>query len=385
MLGRPVPFDVTVYDKNYARKGPLGSPVSLSGEAVFNGAGSLEFTVPADHPRILDLIEPGARVTVGYRPTDDAEAFPLISGRVSEESGTGTLSPTKTFAVTDDWTVLSDEVQCWPNPTGTIGQQGDEDAYFTVRGPAETVLKDILSPNVTRQGTALTIPASQGRGSTITGQMRFHTVEERLFPALEDAGLGVRVLQVGDERVLDVFEPATFPRVLTQESGVVASGEYSVSAPLVTRVLIAAGGEGTARVVRQKVLSALEAEHGVVLPAFRDARDVNNDEGNLEDELEERMNETLAEGAPKASLKCELAETGWFRFGVSFNVGDRVSVQLAGAPVITDVVRAVAFEWSPDAGVKVTPRVGEWSDTADAVLIDRVASLSRAISNLEKR
>lgn len=385
MTGGFLPFDITVYDKDYNRKGPLGAPMNLTGEAVFNAAGSLEFTVPADHPRILDLIEPGARVVVKYKPTSDHEPIDLISGRVSSEAGTGTLAPTKTFTVTDDWTVLSDEVQCWPNPTGTINQQGDEDAYFTRRGPAETVLKQILAPNVTRQGTELTIPATAGLGSTITGQMRFHTVAERLFPAVEDAGLGVRVIQQDDTRVLDVFEPATFPRVLTQESGVVAAGEYSVTAPTVTRVLIAAGGEGTARVVREKILSDLEDEHGVVLPAFRDARDVNNDEGNLEAELVERMDETLEEGAPKASLKCELAETGWFRFGVSFNVGDRVSVQLAGAPVITDVVRAVAFEWSPGDGVKVTPRVGEWSDVADAALIGRVASLSRAVSNLEKR
>jgi hypothetical protein len=380
-----LPFDVTVFDKAYARKGPLGAPLSLSGEVVANAAGSLEFLVASDHPRVPDLTASGARVVCDYRPTPDSSMF-LISGRVEEVAGGGPAhSPWRRFAVVDDFTVLTDEVQCWPNPTGTIAQQGDDEAYFTRTGPAETVLKQILAPNVTRDGHVLTIPATAGLGSTITASVRFHTPYERLWPAVEQAGLLVRVRQSGAGRVLDVTVPEEYPRVLTQESGVVATGEYSVSAPTVTRVTILAGGEGTARVVRRKIDTALEAAHGVRLSTSRDARDVESSDPDLETILTARMDEALAEGAPRASLKCELVESDAFRFGVTFGLGDRVSVRLADAPVVTDTVRSVAFDWSPGGGVKITPRVGEWADLSDAPLVKQVTALTRAVSNIEKR
>lgn len=380
-----LPFELTVFDKNYVRRGPLGAPKSLSGEVVFNAPGSLEFALSSDHPRVSALSERGARVVCRYRPTGAIDRL-LISGRVHEVAGSGPRrAAVRTFTVADDWTVLSDEIQCWPNPTGTINQQGDEDAYFTRTGPAETVLKQILAPNVTRQGTALTIPATSGRGLTITGMVRFHPITERLWPAFEQAGLGVRVVQVGGQRVLDVYEPVTYSRVLTQDSGIVVDGSWSISAPTVTRVTILAGGEGTARVVRQKVDAALEAEWGVILPAVRDARDIPADDPNLEALLTARMDETLEEGAPKASLKCELTETEQFRFGAAFDVGDRVSIRLSDAPVITDYVRSVGFSWTPESGVEITPHVGEWSDLADAPLIAQVSALTRAVGNLERR
>lgn len=379
-----LPFEVTVFDKGYVRKGPLGAPLSLSGEVVHNGVGELEFTVPSDHPRLGDLTASGARVVVNYRPEGRAPQF-LISGAVEDKGGGGSRhQPWRRFSIVDDWSVLTDELQCWPNPTGTHLQQGADGAYFTRTGPAETVLKQILAPNVTRQGTVLTIPATAGLGSTITASVRFHTPAERLFPAIEQAGLGVRVRQSGSTRVLDVYVPTTYSRALTQESGIVVSGEYSVSRPTITRVTVLAGGEGTARVVREKIDTAREAEWGVRLAATRDARDIPADDSALESKLTARMNETLAEGASKASLKCELTETDAFRYGVTFGLGDRLPIRLAGAPTITDYVRSVAFSWDKD-GVKVTPRVGDWSDVADSKIIKHVTALTRDVSDLKKR
>lgn len=379
-----LPFLVTVYDKAYVNQGPLGAPLSLSGEVVHNGVGSLEFTLPADHSRIPALTASGARVVVNYRPPGRAEQF-LISGAVVDVGGGGpSKQPWRKFAVVDDWSVLTDELQCWPNPTGTIAQQGDDAAYFTRTGPAETVLKQVVAPNATRQGSVLTVPATAGLGATITASVRFHTVAERLFPAVEQAGLGVRVRQSGASRLLEVYVPTTRTRVLTQESGIVVSGEYSVSRPTITRVVALAGGEGTARVVRQKIATSLETEWGVRLAATRDARDVAADDPNLEALLTARMDETLAEGAPKASLKCELTETESFRYGVAFGLGDRLPIRLANGPVITDYVRSVPFSWTKEDGVRITPRVGDWSDVADTQLINHVTALSRAVSDLRK-
>lgn len=389
MSGR---FGLDVYDKGYVRKGPVGSPIRLEGELVDNGVDSFEFDIPTDNPRAGDLTTPGARVVLHYKPEGEPWV-PLTSGRVDGRRGFGPKSsPKRTIRVIGDWAVLSDEVQCWPNPTGSPSQQGDNEAYHTVKGPAETVLKSILAPNVARQGTVLTIPASAGLGSTITGSVRFHTVADRLMPLIDEAGLSVRVIQDGSSRRLDVFEPTVRPQVLTQDSGVVVAGEYEVSAPTVTRVILAAGGEGTARIVRQKVDAALEAEYGIVLAAFVDARDIQQDmdadpSGTAyEAELEERMAEKLAEGAPKASLKAELAETNWFRFKKAYDIGTRVRMRLAGeTEPIEDRIRRITFSATVDDGVKFSPIVGEWSDTAEEDLIKRVVALTRAVGDLERR
>jgi len=65
-------------------------------------------------------------------------------------------------------------------------------------------------------------------------------------------------------------------------------------------------------------------------------------------------------------------------------VGDVVTVQLAGAPPITDRVRSVEFSWTPDDGARITPRVGEWSDTSETAVVQRVVALTRAVSDLQK-
>ena len=376
-----LPFRLWVYDKDYTSRGVIGAPLELSGEDCFNAPGSAEFTLPSDHPRAPDLNEPGSRVVIDYRTPDGW--LTLLSGRVEEVGGGGgSMSSWRSYRVIDDFAVLTDEVQCWPKPDAAITAQSD--AYHTVTGAAETVLKQILAPNVARQGTELTIPTSNDLGPTVTCSVRFHTVAERVLPYLDAAGLGVRVRQVADERVLQVWEPSTVPFTLTEASGVVVDGEYSVQAPTVTRVAVGAGGEGAARVFRMFADLALEAEWGITLPAFRDARDVAADDSNLETALEERAAETLTEGAPKASLRCELVETDHFRLGVAYNVGDVVTVQLAGAPPITDRVRSVEFSWTPDDGARITPRVGEWSDTSETAVVQRVVALTRAVSDLQK-
>lgn len=379
----PPPFEVQVFDQDYAPKGPLGSPTALSGVAVFNDVGSASFTIPVDHPRFAALNARSARVRIDYTPSDGSPEF-LLSGRVEEVAGgTSAEGQWRTYTVVDDFSVMSDEILCWPVPDAAITAQSD--AYHVVTGPAETMLKSILAPNVTRDGIHLTIPTTAGLGATRTGSVRFHTPLERLVPLVTSAGIGVRVEQVDDERVLQVWAPATVARVLTQESNVVLKGDFAVKAPTVTRVVAGAGGEGEDRVFRSYEDATRETQWGLVLPVFLDARDVPADDPDLDDNLSERAAERLAEGAPVASVSCELVESEGFRFGSAFHLGDVVSIQLAGdAPVITDRVREVAFEWTVADGARITPRVGEWQDDPTAAVVKRVTALTRAVGNLQR-
>lgn len=380
-----LPFRLTVFDKAFVRRGTIGAVESLSVAVRRNAAGDAVFVLPADHRRVPDLLADGARCTVHYRWSPSSDELYLLSGRVVERTGAGsTVAATRTFQVIDDFSLFG-EVLGWPVPDGSLTGQNVE--YHRVRGPAETVVKTIAGANFSRLGLPVTVPASSGRGATIDVSIRFHPLLERLFPAADQAGVVVQLRQEGAGLLLDVREPATYPRTLTEESGVVEDGEFTLKAPTATRVVIGAHGEGTARYFYRKIDSALEAAWGAagkpfVVERFVDARDVEND-GNRTQRLEARADEALAEGAPKATLKARLAETDAFRFGKTFDVGDEVAVQLAGAPVLTDVVREVQLEWSQGSGMTVTPLVGEWSDSTLDVALQYVGRALRGVRNLE--
>lgn len=388
-----LPFKITVYNKAYVRKGVIGDPISFDCTVRYNAPSDCSFTIDATNARLSDLIAPGARVVITYRYSPSSEEMFLISGMIQENAGEGDFTSfNRSFHVVDDWTVLNTIIG-WPNPTnstdnavttGTITHQGDEGAYFTKTGAAETVLKQIVAPNATRQGINLTIPTTLGRGSTITASVRMHPITDRLFPAVDVAGIGVRVKQIDDERILDVFVPSTYPRVLTQDSEVIAQGQYQITAPTITRVVLGAGGEAEARYFYVKRDAARETAWGVVLEAFRDARDVEITDPALTTILGQRADETLTEGAPRASMSLQLVESDVFRFGRTFNLGDQISVRMTDGPIVTDRVREVHLTQDEGSALEVTPIVGNWEDSEDAKLFRLVSNVQKNLRDLQR-
>jgi hypothetical protein len=491
------PYTVTVWSKEYTRRGRLAGLLDVQGAIRVGAPGEATFTVSASNIRVPDLGLEGARAVIEYRYSPTSASKVLISGSIEEVQGTG-AGPTarRTYRVSDDWNLFND-VLGWPNPTGAITAQGADTAYFRRSGPAETVLKQIVSPNLTRLGIPVTVPATQGRGSSVTAQIRMHTLAEILFPLVTTTGkLGVRIVQVGAERVLDVWVPTTYPRVLTQESGVIQEGEFQKSPPTVTRVVIGAGGEGVKREFRLYVATGLEALYGspgkpYVRERFVDARDAASEVTSAEEQkaetgrtlatatterrlagyrydaavrhrnaaavvldqakdyladhaglqraidrrdqaqtvyndavadvaekltartdaqtaldeattaaatatqavvtaraayeidLQTRAAEALAEGEPRAGLSVKLSETENFRYGKTFELGDRVSLRLAGSPVLTDYVREVQFRWD-DSGSHITPIVGDWEESTMSVILAAVSRTIRDVSDLQR-
>lgn len=371
-----LPLTIAVYDRDLQPMDWVGAPLSVDLVLRHNAAGSLTFELDADDEQVEALNTPGARVVVQYSPDPDDPASPRrrLSGRVHELEGTTTGAQTRAFTVVDDWQVFA-RLLGWPNPAGPITAQGDEEAYWRSSGPAETVLKEAVSVNAHRSVPAVTVVPSLGRGDPIAASLRFHPLADRLFPAVDQAGVGVSVLQGDGALVVDCYTPATYPATLTEESGIVAAGSYTITAPVATRAVVLGGGEGTARIARLVVDAAAEAEWGFTAEVVVDARDTTDTAL-----LDQRGAEALAEGAATASVTATLSETEEWRFGATFDLGDLVPIQLNGAPVITDVVREVAITWTPGDGLVVTPRVGDIETTATAVIgraIRKIAAAQR--------
>ena len=383
-LESPPELTITAWDKDYERRGPVVGFNSASVTFVDNGPGEAVFEVDADHLRVPDLTAPGARAVVHYAPADA-----WLSGTVEEVTGEGLGDvAVRTFRVRDDWAEIFQSVTGWIIPGNGIRNQGDDEtSYYRLSGPAETVVKTAVSANADRLGLELTVPATQGRGSNIEVSLRMHPLADRLYPAVDQAGIGVRVVQKNTPtRTLEVYEPVTRGTVLTEASEVVVQGSYQIQPPTVTRVVVGCGGEAAARDFFLFVDSAAEAQWGVVRESFVDARDLGRDEYPSDAELEAaaqpRAEEALLEGAAKTGLSVELAETEYFRFGSAFDVGDRISVQLNGAPVLTDRVREVTVSWTPDEGLLVVPIIGDWQDSTDDQVYKIVSAAARGVRNL---
>lgn len=394
-----IPLRLEVWTKSYVRKGVIGRPTKVTGSIMHNAPGTIDFTVDADHPRIADLTAAGARAVLTYRYTAGDTPTTLMSGTIGEVSGSGPAkSATRTFRIRDDWNILND-ILGLANPTGTMAQQGADTAFFTATGAAETVLKNVVAPNAAHQGVTVTIPATSGRGSSCTVTLRMHPLADRLFPAIDQAGIGVRVVQQGTSRVLDVYVPTVRARVLTEQSGAIVDGDFQLTPPTVTRVIVGAGDQGTARVFQEYAsngaggtilnpsagLAGVESSLGWSRSAFVDAQDVAITDPAMSTLLQQKALVALTDGAAKVSLRVVLAETPGFRFGKTYQLGDRVSVQLAGSPVLTDLIREIQFDYTADSGLVITPIVGDWSDSTSDVLYRQVAQIARAVRDAQRR
>lgn len=371
---------LTAYDRSMARRGPIRAPEEVSFIPRWNAPSECSFVLPAGHRRLDDLRTPGARVVVEYLPDGQTPDPGLTrSGVVIETSGSSGLAGRFEFTVHDDLAEILNLLG-WPNPTGTISQQGDDSAYWTRTGPAETIVLQAIAANATRLAVPLTVPASQGRGGTATVALRMHPLADKLPPILEAAGLGLVVVQQAGQRLVRVDAQRVYTREpFSEASGVVQAGSWSVTAPTVTRVVVGAGGEGKLRLFRLYVNTALEVSWRP-REVFVDARDIDTDlvaNPDRDLQMQERADKELAAGAGKSSVAASLAETTRFRFGKTFTLGDRVPIQLQGSPVITDLVREATITWSAHAGLTVEPKVGLWQDSPEAGLHDLVGRMAR--------
>ena len=361
-MATEIPYELLVYDKAFGFRGWVGRPLSVEVTPRHNLMRTASFTLDADHGRVQDLIAPGARVMV-YR-----HGVYEMSGSVRLSTGTFEVASTLTFNVQGDFRVLHNWL-AWPKPGAALTGQDVE--YRTITGPAETVVKTVARENALRLGYPLTCAPDQGRGASGTYTFRFHPMYDRLFPRIDQAGIGVDVKQDGAGLVLDCYTPRLYPHELSPEAGTILGGTYTLAAPTATRVVVGGQGEGVARDFKGFKDDTREADWGDVIEVMQDARD-----SSVGDVYAARAAETLAEGAPLAGLSLELSETPNFRYdGVNLRVGDRVPARIGGQ-LFTDTLREAKLTWG-SGGDNAVPIVGERVDDPTVALARQFRALKR--------
>ena len=354
-------YEILVY-VGWEFRGWVGRALDVKPTIRHNVKSTATFRIDSDHIRAADLMTAGARVVI-YRRGEFQ-----MSGPVRRSVGQFAMDSSLTFTVEDDFRILNNWL-AWPKPWAAVTAQDIE--YRTITGPAETVVKTIMMENALRLGYPLTAAPDQGRGEIGTYTFRFHPAYDRLFPAVDQAGIGVTVKHSGNGLVLDCYEPRNYPHLLSPESGTVIGGSYSLAAPTATRVVVGGNGEGVARDFRTYQDSGREVDWTDVIEVMKDARDSGS--GDI---YAHRADEALAEGAPLAGLSLELTETEHFRYGgKGLRVGDLVTALINGQPY-ADTLREVQLSFDKD-GDNATPVIGERNDDPDAQLAKSIRALKR--------
>ena len=367
------PFTIAVYDKSFAFKAFIGDPISLVATPRFNQTGTATIVVETEHHAVPFLLADGARVVLSLRGQF------LMSGKVNLRQAEGpTIQSTLTFYVKDDFRLLH-QIIGYPVPGAALTAQTSE--YGVYIGNAETIVKNIVMANmITRLGMAVTCATNSNRGTTVPDgvSLRFHPLYERLFPAIEKAGIGVTFKQVGTGIVCDVFVPPVFPRTLTEASGVVDSWSWASEDPIATHVVAGGTGDGVARVFTDVRDTALEVAHNDIFELFRDARDADTLAI-----LASRAQESLDESAPKSGFAVSLSETEHYQYGTDgLVVGAQVTIDL-GFVTRTDVLREVTLSYTRDEGYVATPVIGDIQDSPDRTIAKFLARLKKGITDLK--
>lgn len=368
-----MPLVVTVWSGDIGtRHGWIGDPLMVRVTERYNDVSTGEVEVAADHHLVPILATPGTRLTVDH--VTPAGTRRILSGPIRGIRGDGPASTgSMILGVEGDWRLLT-RVLGWPVPTAALNAQTV--AYYTATGPAETVAKDVITANaITRLGLPVVVATDLARGSTVKLLWRFHPLADRMFPAVEAAGLGVTVVQDDTTGTLlvDVTEPALYPRNLTEVGGVVLDWSWSLAGPTGTRVIAGDQGEAAARSFTTTVDATRESTWDDVVETFRDARDTDDATA-----LTQRRQDTLTEGAPTSGLGMTLAETSIFRIGPGgVLVGDMVPVQVGPGVVITDVIRAANYEWTARGGFAVTAQLGDRTDSPEVEQARAIRQIAR--------
>ena len=355
---------ISIYNKDRQFQRQIGAPLKcVTTPRKFPLIGSASMTLSLNDPAVPALLADGSRILI------EMNGEHLISGPV-DETQTNTEAGTVKVTVIDDSWVLT-KILGWQDPTASIYSQGAQE-YGIYIGTAGAIFRHLVQQNGINRlkipglklGSAAPIDPSLPGGAL----MRMHPLPDRLYPAVEMAGIGVRVRQSGTDLLFETYRPRVYPAVLSVKGGTLKKAVHTRRRPSASRAVIGGPGEGTFRYYRQVIDHDREAQFGFCGEVFVDARDIKNDGtpsslAQAQDLMDARGREALIEAGKVDGLSVTLAGSSVFTYGSDgIRVGDEVPVDVGDGRIITAPVREADLEWVTPDYVKVTPIIGDQED-----------------------
>lgn len=376
-----VPWQVMARTPGLVEQEHCAGYTSLSMDLRWLDVGTWQLELPIDHYALGILSQRGAGIVV--RATGAAPV--VMSGFVTEVSAgwSGSESTGVTVSGVTDDAVLAGEV-VYPSPgldiaPGVVWQWPA--AASSKSGPGETVLLSYISEQVgpaaaitRRRYPWLTIPASLGRGSTVTRSERLTSLLDVATAICTTAGLGVTVRQAGQGTlaVLVTVPQVRADAVFSAQVGNVVSLEVARRAPQVDEVIV--GGESS----RQSRVFARQVAAGAPAWKYRRARFVDSSGTSVLAEMQAAADEQLTQDGEQVSARVVGRDVPGIRYGVHYALGDRVPIGVPtagsgifGSSQVLDVVSAVRIEHAANRPSETTVTIGPLDDdsaAADAAL-----------------
>jgi len=291
-------------------------------------------------------------------------------------------------------TFVGDTVEVWdedvyPDPASVFEAQTT--AYYPLSGTVETVLLNLINVNigpgalVARRVPGLTIPASLGRGGTITGQARLDNLGRLVADICDAAGLRVRVVPNGAGLAVVVDDAPDLSATIgygTPESGgpglLGSDWEVSERRPEMTVADAAGAGEGLARLLTSRT-SAEAAVWG------RISGIVDQTSISVLAELQAAADKELAtKGATREVRTSTLVDDPEYPIS-AVPMGAVIRLDLPGQPPILERLRARTTTIGGDGQtVQVTGSIG--SANADRTETDKqLFEVKRALRKVQTR
>ncbi|MFF4952841.1 hypothetical protein [Streptomyces chattanoogensis] len=263
-------------------------------------------------------------------------------------------------------------------------------------------------------------------GKKVAGTVRYDNIGSLAEKWTKEGGIGYRFLWHPDEKKikLTTFEPQdkTDSVRFSPELGNLREYVATLTAPRVTRAIVAAQGEGKDRYIRQYPetgygpdgLTDDEREWGLVAEAFIDRRDIplktdakgkpvlnkpkdagftlppgaKNEAEALKvyrDAMKTAAEAVLKESEKNGNFQIYPIQTPQCRFGIHYFIGDKVSVDIDGE-VYEDIVREVNITVEDGGRTEtVVPKIGEQGTGEPLNLYKHISDMREKLRKMESR
>jgi len=363
-----------VTDRVGVRQAVVDTYESAEVMARANDVSTWTVTLPTDTEagRVL-VADSMARVEfVVHGPTGTVQVW--RSGPVAHLERTVDDEDTLTVSGVDDTVWLARRL-AHPEPM-TPGPPYATHAYNVNTGDVAAVLAELArinaGPNAVpaRRVPGLTVPVPTAAGPIITVSARWQNLLTLMQDTARPHGILFDVVDLTFRAYPAVNRGAIFSEGLETLAGYVVTAE----APTANKIVVAGGGQGTARIIREST-DAISIGTWGLAESFEDRRDTTDLA-----ELDKAGAEGLAAGVLPVTVVFNPIDTDAQAFGRDWLLGDIVTVKAGGLTVI-DQIREVHVTLDGD-GATVIPSVGK--PAGDLALFRSLAGLDRRVRQLER-
>jgi hypothetical protein len=407
-------YRVEVRDAALNRIGIIDTWISMDLVVRYCQQGSWQILVEAGTPQ-ADILQKGGGVAI-YQ---DGVDLPLITGQIEsfqhywtndQHTSLGSLY----FGGKCDNKLAYNKL-AFPDPTKPATQQWQaDDSGRKVSGPAGRLIWSELNQSMgpgalaNRRTAGVVIGDAVGFGKDVSDNVQWDVIGTKIESWIDTTTTGYRFLYDPNAKAinLQLFTPRDRSKDVrfSRELGNLREFTWSLTAPTVTRVIVACQGAGKNRYLYQQIDTESEAEWGVQIEQFLDRRDLpikadpttgvavkadlsvtDEDFATAKQAVLDAATEALSNGAKNGNFQLYPIDTPHIKFGRDYFVGDIVTVAIDGVEY-TDIVREVSITVDQGGQTEtVSPSIGEQGSGNPLNLYKTVFEMREKLRRLEAR